>query len=129
MKNIKIIFVIVCLIATSIVTIATSKKRDIPVLLNSSYGSASNCLNATVTNQAISVTSTGIIVAPEMIDFRNLGLPVTTLQIATQTAISGTVGSVLRSCTYSLNSTSGTLHVYSCDDNGTPSCQVSFTPL
>lgn len=129
MKNIKIIFVIVCLIATSIVTIATSKSSNGTVLVNSNYGSASNCSNATVTNQVITVSSSGFIVSPEMIDFKNLGLPVATLQIATQTAISGTVGSVSRSCTYSLNSTSGTLHVYSCDDNGTPSCQVSFTPL
>ena len=129
MKNINIIFVIICLIGTSIVTIATSKKGDSPVLLNSIYGSASNCLNATVTNQAITVSSAGSILSPEMIDFRNLGLPVATLKIATETAISGMVGSVVRSCSYSLNSTSGTLHVYSCDDNGTPSCQVSFTPL
>ena len=129
MKNIKIIFVILCLIGSSIVTIATSKKSDIPVLLNSNYGSASNCSNATVTNQAITVTSAGIIVAPEMINFRNLGLPVTSLKIATDTAISGAVGTVVRSCSYSLNTTSGTLHVYSCTDDGTPSCQVSFTPL
>lgn len=116
------LIVFFCLISTAIVTIETSKKGD-------DFGAASNCANAKITNQVITVNEYGIVIAPSDRSFLDFGLPTSSLMIATQTAVSGTVNRATRDCTYSLNTTSETLHVYSCSDNGTPTCQISFTPF
>ncbi|AZZ37967.1 hypothetical protein CIK05_14530 [Bdellovibrio sp. qaytius] len=119
------IFACVSLVIASVVTVATSKKEDTEYQY---YGAASNCANATTTNQAIS-TSFGSIVTPAGMTFLDLGIPKSTLDIAVQTTVSGTItGGLTRVCTYSLSTASGTLHVYSCSDNGNPVCQVTFTP-
>jgi len=121
------VFAVISLLIAAVVTVATSKATD----EESEYfyfGAASNCANATTTNQAIS-TLFGSIVTPEGMTFVSLGLPKTTLNIPSETVVSGTItGGLNRVCTYSLNTTSGTLHVYSCSDNSNPVCQVSFVP-
>lgn len=121
------VFAVISLLIAAVVTVATSKATDEETEL-SSFGAASNCANATTTNQTIS-TAFGAIVTPEGMTFIDLGLPKTTLDIPAETVVSGTIsGGLSRVCTYSLNTTSGTLHVYSCSDNSNPVCQVSFTP-
>lgn len=125
MKRFEKVFIAFCLIVTSAITVATSKVDDeIGITL---YGAASNCSNASVTNQVIGVTE-NMIVSPAATDFTDLGLPQPTLSIATETSTSGTVNAKTRVCNYSLNTASGTLHVYSCSDDGTPECQVTFLP-
>lgn len=125
MKRFEKVFVAFCLIATSVITVATSKVDDeIDITL---YGAASNCSNASITNQVIGVTD-NMIVSPDATDFTDLGLPQPTLSIATETTTSGTVNAKTRVCTYSVNTTSGTLHVYSCLDDGNPECMVTFAP-
>lgn len=125
-KNQKVIATLSLLIATA-VTVATSKV-DNKETEYSYFGAASNCANATTTNQAI-VTSLGAITSPAGMTFVDLGIPKTTLNIPTETTVSGTItGGLTRVCTYSLNTTSGTLHVYSCSDNNNPVCAVTFTP-
>ena len=125
MKRFEKIFVSACLIATTVVTVATSKVQDEIDL--KMYGAASNCGNASITNQVIGVNGNAI-VTPDGADFMDIGLPQPYLSIATETSVSGTIASVTRSCTYSLNSASGTLHVYTCLDNGAPACVITFLP-
>lgn len=121
------VFVILSLLIAAAVTVATSKATDEETEY-SYFGAASNCANATTTNQAI-ITSFGAITTPAGMTFVDLGIPKTTLNIPTETTVSGTIaGGLTRVCTYSLNTTSGTMHVYSCSDNSNPACQVSFTP-
>lgn len=121
------IFAALCLLIAATVTVATSKKND-EETADDVYGAASNCANATTTNQEISV-SFGAIVTPAGMTFLDLGIPKSTLDIANETTVSAQIaGGLTRVCTYSLNTTSGTLHVYSCSDNSNPVCQVSFSP-
>jgi len=130
MTILKNYWILTCLIATGVISIATSKQTyNLDDLTFSNYGAASNCPNATVTNQAITVSSAGIITNPAGMDFLSLGLPVTNLVIPTQTPLTGTVNSANRTCTYSVNTTNGTLHIYSCSDNNVLICQVTFTQL
>jgi hypothetical protein len=116
------------LLIAAAVTVATSTAPDgTPTEVY--YGAASNCANATVTNQSIGVIYGAKIQTPEGMTFLTLGIPKANLGIAYETTVSGTItGGLTRVCTYSLNTTSGTLHVYSCSDNNNPVCQVSFTP-
>jgi len=119
------IFATLSLIFAAAVTVATSQKEETEY---SYYGAASNCANATTTNQAIS-TSFGSIFTPAGMTFLDLGIPKATLTIATDTVVSGTIaGGLTRVCTYSLSTASGTMHVYGCSDNNNPVCQVTFTP-
>lgn len=120
------IFATLTLIFAAAVTVATSKVDEEPDV--TAFGAASNCANATTTNQIITV-SNGSIVTPAGMTFVDLGIPRITLSIATDTTVSGTIaGGLTRVCTYSLNTTSGTLHVYGCSDNNNPVCQVTFSP-
>lgn len=115
------------LLVTTAVTVATSTAPDSPY--ETYYGAASNCANATVTNESIGVIYGTKINTPEGMTFLSLGLPKSQVNIANDTTVSGTLtGGITRVCTYSLNTTSGILHVYSCSDNGTATCQVTFTP-
>ncbi len=126
MNTNKKVFASLSLLIAAVVTVATSKQEEETEY--SYFGAASTCANATTTNQAISV-SFGSIITPAGMTFVDLGIPKTTLNVATDTTVSGTIaGGLARVCTYSLNTTSGTLHVYSCSDNSNPVCQVSFTP-
>ncbi len=125
MNTSKKVFATLSLLVAAVVTVATSQQEETEY---SYFGAASNCPNRTVTNQAIS-TAYGSIVTPEGMTFVDLGLPKTTLDIPAETIVSGTIaGGLTRVCTYSLNTTSGTLHVYSCSDNNNPVCAVTFTP-
>lgn len=120
------IFATLSLIFAAAVTVATSQKEETEYLY---YGAASNCANATTTNQAISTSLFGSIITPAGMTFLDLGIPKSTLTIATDTVVSGTIaGGLTRVCTYSLSTASGTLHVYGCSDNNNPVCQVTFTP-
>lgn len=115
------------LLITAAVTVATSTSPGNPTEVE--YGAASNCANATVTNQKIGVIYSTKINTPEGMTFIDLGIPKAQLDIAYETTVSGTItGGATRVCTYSLNTTNGTLHVYSCADNGTAACQVTFEP-
>lgn len=127
MNSLQKIFTAACLIFAAVITVATSQFPSESTLIET-FGAASNCANATTTNQLITVTS-GTITEPQGMTFLDLGMPQSTLSVAKQTSVSGTIsGGLTRLCTYSLNTTSGTLHVYSCSDNNNPVCQVSFTP-
>lgn len=127
MNSLQKVFATACLIFAAVITVATSKAPEEETEYDT-YGAASNCANATTTNQEITVSFASI-VTPEGMTFIDLGIPKSTLDIANQTSVSGTItGGLTRVCTYSLNTTSGTLHVYSCSDNNNPVCQVSFSP-
>lgn len=125
MTKLQKLFAGLSLLIATVVTVATSQREDTEYLY---FGAASNCANATTTNQAIS-TSLGTIITPAGMTFLDLGIPRSTLFVASDTTVSDTItGGLTRVCTYSLNSASGTLHVYSCSDNNNPVCQVTFTP-
>lgn len=126
MKRVEKVFVTFCLIATSVVTIATSKLKDEEAA--SFYGAATTCSNATINNVLIGVSYGNTMISPTGKNFTDLGLPKATLTIATETVVSATVNAVTRVCSYSLNTSSGTMHVYSCFDNNNPSCMVTFVP-
>lgn len=123
MKRFEKVFVAFCLIATSVITVATSKKDDATNL--SFYVATSNCVNPNV-NEVIGVSGNQI-VSPSSVDFTDLGLPQPTLTIATDTTVSGTANAVTRVCTYSSNNSNGTQqHIYGCSDNNVPTCAVMF---
>lgn len=125
------IFSTLLLASYALVTIATSVKPNGTDYLaeTKNYNVASNCSNATMTNGAISVTS-GNITYPTGLNFTIVGIPSETLTIGDN--ISGELAPALtRTCTYSLdNSTINvTISVYTCQDNGIPSCIINFTHL
>lgn len=128
MAKLKKVFSLICLMATAVVSIATSKAPNSAPDSSFRYGAASNCPDAIVTNQSITVLAGGI-TSPSGMDFSMLGLPTATVSIGQQTIVSGMVNGQIRSCTYSYDAALGAMHIYSCTDNGFASCQVSFTSL
>lgn len=112
----------------ALVTIATSYKRD-GEYVTRSYSVASNCGNATMTTGQISVTE-GRITSPSVMSFTVIGIPSETLNIGAD--ISGELAPALtRSCTYSLDDSTPNvlISVYTCEDNGIPSCIINLTHL
>ena len=128
MKN-KLVLVLECavLVASMAVTVATSKKGDND-LTTKSYGMANNCSGTASTNEAIVVTGSSV-TSPAGRTFFSYGIPTDTLSIG-QASVQGTASGITRTCTYGKMSNSGaTMHVYSCVDSNSYSCQVSFTEL
>lgn len=112
--------------------LATSKAGDTVAPLLKNWGVVSTCNSITANNELISAYDTGVILSPANRTFLDYGLPVAIVRIATDTAITGNSNSITRSCSYStsLDGNSGkTLSIYSCTDNGFPSCIVTFTPM
>lgn len=127
MKKIEKSLLAICLMATAIISIATSKTSDSAPVTSTRYGEASNCASA-VTNVSITVSSEGKITEPANTSFLSFGLPVVDLVIGTAN-VSGVSNNIQRSCSYSLDTTSGRMHIYTCRDNGAFACMVTFTEI
>ncbi len=113
------------LVFAAVVSVATSKKTDAVSAPIREYGMASNCSNATYTNQSISVQSNRVI-SPADATFLSFGLPTAYMTIASDAIVSATSNGVNRECTYSFQNN---MSIYTCKDNGVFACQVSFTSL
>jgi hypothetical protein len=135
MKNLKSLFAILCLVATSIVTVATSKKQVSDMdnanqaftdsLVQRDYYAASNCPMAlpqerlTIANERIQY--------PTNLSFYDLGIPVLALNLTYTHQVSGMINGRTRNCARSvLPNQSSSLIVYTCSENGNFLCQVSF---
>lgn len=135
-QRLKSLFAVVCLLATSVVTIATSKNNsgervsNVQVtpesLVRKSYYVASNCPQAiyqdwiTVANERIEY--------PSNRNFSSFGLPAQTLNLTHTNQISMMINGRQRSCIRSeiRDQTGLPLIVYTCEESGTLLCQVSF---
>ncbi|MGE0631870.1 MAG: hypothetical protein AB7O96_05655 [Pseudobdellovibrionaceae bacterium] len=123
------ILLALCLTMTAVVSIATSQAPSSGrTATKSAAGAASNCPGAILTNQQIVATSYGTITDPADIDFTFFGLPEEVVVIG-QTSVSGLVNGVTRTCVHSVDTTSGTMHVYTCSENDAVVCEVTFTAL
>src|SRR5687768_16059996 len=134
-RNLKIIFTLFCLLATSVVTIATSKKSDGDLrqinnvtpesLARKDYYVASNCPQA-ISQERITVTSE-LIEYPTNRNFYSYGLPSHNLNLTHSHQVAGDMNGILRSCIRSEQADWGTpLIVYTCSENNSFLCQVSF---
>ncbi|HEY8272191.1 MAG TPA: hypothetical protein VIG33_14975 [Pseudobdellovibrionaceae bacterium] len=127
-------FTVLCLLTTSLVTVATSKapppktgSDDVITAESKQYYVASNCPAAlpqdqiTVTNETISY--------PTNLQFADFGLPLTRLNFEMYPQVKGWVRGYQMLCYLSVmeaDSDTGLLHVYNCYENNRPICQVSF---
>ncbi|MGZ5278509.1 MAG: hypothetical protein ACXWC9_01115 [Pseudobdellovibrionaceae bacterium] len=135
-QKLKILFTIICLMATSVVTIATSKKSESDRLrkeaeddaarisLRHIYLVASNCPQA-LSHERITVEA-DVITSPVGTEFSHFGLPMDELNFLNQ-QISGYMQGQLRTCQYSILDDHGTrLDLYTCYQNNIQICQVTF---
>lgn len=134
MKKLKKFFTVFCLLATSLVTVATSKKSADQMtsdqayydsLKQKEYYVASNCPQSlyqeriTVANNRISY--------PTNLSFFDFGLPALEVNLTYSTSLSGLVQGSTRTCLRTEQNHQGTsLIVYSCSENSQILCQVSF---
>ncbi len=126
-RNLDILLTIFCLLLTSLVTIATSKRgAHIPEPPRAAhYLVASNCPQA-IQNEQISIVN-GVITYPVNLQPKHFGLPTNQINWQAENQISGLFNGQLRECIHSAtvdNSTS--LEVYSCYENKELVSQVSF---
>ena len=116
------------LLLFGLITIATSKLKDIPTADTKFYATTSNCANATFTTGNISVAD-GSISSPSGVNFLQLGLPSVILVVG-QDVSADIGGGVVRVCTYSSSVVSNqTISTYTCADNSFPSCIINLTHL
>lgn len=133
-KNLKTIFTILCLLATSVVTVATSKKTEgngvgytatPESLARKDYYIASNCPQA-IPQDRITV-SNELIEYPTNRSFYSYGLPAYNLNLTFAHQITADMNGRQRTCVRSEQIDQGTpLIVYTCSENGYTVCQVSF---
>lgn len=126
-ERIKSIFTVICLLGTSIVTVATSKKSDNlqPLALPTTYLTASSCAGALPQERII--VADGVITAPTGRNFLHFGLPVEVLRIAQNLIVSGIVNGATRECEYSLYQTQPEkVHLYTCFEHNVQVCQITF---
>jgi hypothetical protein len=134
MKTLKNIFAVLCLLTTSIVTVATSKKPADQMtadqayydsLAQQDYYAASNCPQA-LYQERITV-SKGRIQYPTNLSFTDFGLPASEVNLTYSNELSGFIHGLPRSCARSEQIHQGiSLIVYSCSENSRLICQVSF---
>lgn len=136
-QKLNIFFSLLCLLATSVVTIATSKNSDTqqqPVnyytaetLNRKNYYVASNCPQS-VPQERITVTN-DFIEYPPQLNFSHFGLPTERLNLLATPQISNAVQGHQRNCVRSDVADRGVLlTVYTCYESGAYLCQVSFEP-
>ena len=130
-RTIETLFTLLTLFATSIVTVATSKK-DVETnnLSNNheatrSYYVASNCSGAVPQSRVTIADRT--IIEPANMRFYDFGLPITQLSVTSTQQFSAAMNGYQRTCVRSEQVDQGTLlTVYSCYENNQVVCQVSF---
>ncbi len=129
MQKLKVLFTIACMLATSVVTIATSKKSDQDPLQAAKtqevYLVASSCPGAlpydTVTIQNKEIVS------PQNRHASEFGLPSSLLSFRDEDVLSGWIGEKMRTCRHALIDHDQTkLNVYTCSEDGVEVCKVSF---
>lgn len=135
-KNINTLFTLLCLFATSVVTIATSKKGDHPdaiisehkyngSLIEKNYFVASNCPQS-IAQEKITVVSERIL-RPANTNFSDFGIPAESINLTFTNQINHPINGQMRSCLRSEQVEQGTsLIVYTCSENGTLICQITF---
>lgn len=134
MKNLKSLFSVLCLLITSIVTIATSKKPADQMaadqayydsLVQKDYFVASNCPQA-LYQERITIAN-GRVLYPTNRNFVDFGIPTLELNLTYSSQVSGLVNGHARSCVRSELVDQGIpLILYSCTENAQALCQVSF---
>ncbi len=133
-QKLNMLFTLICLLSTSIITIATSKKDDSPAshnqapvetLARRNYYVASNCPQS-VQQEQITVTNEHIEYPPS-INFSHFGLPAERLNLTMSFQISNIMQGRQRDCTRTeMNDQGVPLIVYTCTEGGAFLCQVSF---
>jgi hypothetical protein len=134
-EKIRILFTAICLLSTSVVTVATSKKRNNEVgyvneitpesLAQRDYLVDSNCPQS-IFQEQITVANERV-KYPSDLSFLNFGLPSEYVNLTYSNQIVGEVDGVLRSCLRSQQVDQGiSLIVYTCSENGIFLCQVFF---
>ncbi|WP_413290855.1 hypothetical protein [Bdellovibrio sp. HCB337] len=130
-KNLRIAFTMLILLASSVVTVATSKKRDYvspESLARKEYYVASNCPQAITQDQV--VIDNELIESPANRSFYNYGLPTYNLNLTFTTQIIENMNGVQRTCIRAEQNYGGTpLIVYTCSEYGQAVCQVSFEAI
>lgn len=132
-KNLRTFFTLLSLLATSVVTVATSKDGVNPKvtpesLARKDYYVASNCPQA-IYQDRITV-SHELIEYPTNRSFYDYGLPAYSLNLTFSNQVTAEISGRQRSCVRTEQTHQGTpLIVYTCSENGTPLCQVSFEPV
>ena len=138
-KTIRTLFTLLCLLATSVVTIATSRKGDrydgqpAPYIRTEAterkdYDVASNCPQS-VPQERITIANEQI-TYPSQMYFSDFGLPTQTLNLDYNEEVNGDVNGLYRTCRRSeLKDQNTTLIVYTCSENNKRVCQISFEPV
>jgi hypothetical protein len=122
---------ILLLVLTSVVTIATSAKKDNPGGPSTTLGQSRNYLvasscKAEVGEEKIEVVDY-YIVTPQETDFRRYGLPTQFLDIGEDKVSSGQVNGRQRDCYYTkLEDTGDEIDVYTCYEFSQLVCRVTF---
>ena len=130
-QTVKTILTFLALFATSVVTVATSKKTDSPDYVveeaepTKNYLVASNCPGA-VPQARITITNKNL-VSPSNINFFAFGLPTSQMSVSSTLQIEALVNGQERTCLRSEIVDQGTpLTVFTCSENGSVSCQITF---
>lgn len=134
-RKLNTLVTIICLFATSVVTIATSKKKEgddalllkppAETLARRNWLVASNCPFA-IQQEMITVENE-MIQYPPNLNFTHFGLPNETLNIMLDSQTFRIINGVDRDCRSSKIVHQGTpLYLFTCTQNGAPLCQVSF---
>jgi len=113
----------------ALVSIATSVAPNDGTYETHAYSVASNCSNASMTVGQISVTA-GRITSPALTSFLSIGFPTEILSVGSPS--SGELAPALtRTCVHTLDTSipNTTISVYTCTDNGIPSCTINLTHL
>ncbi|MBK8202924.1 MAG: hypothetical protein IPK68_11580 [Bdellovibrionales bacterium] len=131
----RILFTAICLLSTSVVTVATSKMRNNDVgyvneitpesLAQRDYLVNSNCPQS-IFQEQITVANARV-KYPSDLSFFNFGLPSEYVNLTYSNQIVGEVNGVLRSCLRSQQVDQGISSiVYTCSENGIFLCEVYF---
>lgn len=129
-QKVRLFFSLLCLVATSVVTIATSKKGEDGYKLDynlgrKSYLVASNCPQALPQQEL--VINNGVIESPLEVRFIDFGLPMYNFNPMANATVQGLVFGQQRTCQYSSTMSNNVLlDVYSCYADNQFICQVSF---
>jgi hypothetical protein len=128
-QKLKAFFSIVCMIATSIVTLATSKSSDHDLMreMNSQevYLVASSCPGALAYDK-VTIQNKEII-SPTGRHPGDFGLPSAIISFHDEDIVSGWLDQKMRTCRHALVNQDGTnLNVFTCSEDGAEICKVSF---
>lgn len=133
-STIKSVLSVICLIATSVVTIATSKATNNDGSIGTykagivrQYTVNSDCAGA-IPYEALTMTDSSI-TEPLNRHFIDYGLPTEQMDLTQPSQVSGLVRGATRTCTYSAQSfNANSVNIFSCSESDHYVCQIIFYP-